>query len=164
MFNVVVVIFVHSVAPSLRHSQAVLLYILFVIVTCVYVYVCVHTHVHVECTCVRMCTCRMCGDVDACAMVHIKVKGTTSGIGPCLMPGLRWSACAWLLLPSPHRNTSTADTQWCAWIFVGPGESVLCVQGKQLITELSSQPGTALLCTVTMRYSTIGTEGSHSYH
>lgn len=99
-----------------------------------------------ECTCVRMCTCRMCGDVATCAMVHIKVKGTTSGIGPCLMPGLRWSACAWLLPPSPHRNTSIADTQWCAWIFVGPGESVLCMQGQQFITELSSQPGTALLC------------------
>lgn len=54
MFNVVVVIFVHSAAPSLRHSQAVLLYILFVIVTCVYVYVCVHAHVHVN---AHVCTC-----------------------------------------------------------------------------------------------------------
>lgn len=54
MFNVVVVIFVHSVAPSLRHSQAVLLYILFVIVTRVYVYVCVHARVHVS---AHVCAC-----------------------------------------------------------------------------------------------------------
>ena len=52
MFNVVVVVFVHSVAPSLRHCQALLLFILFVIFMCVYVCVhaCVHASAHV-CAC-----------------------------------------------------------------------------------------------------------------
>ena len=115
-----------------------------------------------ECTCVRMCTCHMCGHVGTCAMVHIKVKGTTSGVGPCLLPGLRCSACAWLLPPSPHRNTRTADTQWCAWIFMGPGESVLCLQGKQFITELSSQP--ALGCSVQSPWDTLHSEPRDHIH
>lgn len=121
MFNVIVLVFVCSVAPSLRHTQAVLIFIFHCVCVCLH-----------ECTCVRVHAWVMCRGVGTCAMVHTwKPKGQPQGLVlACSLVWDRapWAAWAWLLgilpflPPSPYRNPRIADTQCCAWLFVGPGD------------------------------------------